>query len=98
MIVRIVKMGFEASEIDTFLKNFEDHKHQIRRFEGCHFLELYQDEHEPTQFFTYSYWHSAAALEHYRQSELFQTVWSKTKPLFNIKPEAWSVRKIESLK
>jgi len=36
-------------------------------------------------------------LEAYRQSELFKNVWSKTKPLFNDKPQAWSVDKIVSL-
>jgi hypothetical protein len=28
---------------------------------------------------------------------LFKTVWSQTKPLFNAKPEAWSVDKIVSM-
>jgi hypothetical protein len=36
-------------------------------------------------------------LETYRHSELFKEVWSKTKPLFNAKPEAWSVDKVASL-
>jgi hypothetical protein len=98
MFVRIVKMGFEPSKIDEFLSDFEAVKHQIRAFEGCAFLELYRDKHNTNQFFTYSYWNSEADLEQYRHSDLFKSVWAKTKPLFNAKPEAWSVDKIATLK
>ena len=38
-----------------------------------------------------------AFLENYRNSELFDTVWSFTKKLFNNKPEAWSVNKLVTL-
>jgi heme-degrading monooxygenase HmoA len=48
-------------------------------------------------FFTYSYWETEQDLENYRNSELFDTVWSFTKKLFNDKPEAWSVDKLVSL-
>ncbi|MFK7781663.1 putative quinol monooxygenase [Psychroserpens sp.] len=98
MFVRIVKMGFEPSKIDAFLADFEIVKHKIRAFEGCQFLELYRDKHNTNIFFTYSYWTSETNLEHYRNSDLFKNVWAKTKPLFNTKPEAWSVDKIVSLK
>lgn len=97
MFVRIVKMGFEEAHIDTFLSNFNENKEKIRNFDGCKFLELYRDKNNPTIFFTYSYWESEAHLEHYRHSSLFNGVWNKTKVLFNIKPEAWSVDKLESL-
>ncbi len=39
-----------------------------------------------------------ADLENYRNSKLFRGIWSKTKPMFNGKPEAWSVDKLASLK
>ncbi|MCD2259416.1 putative quinol monooxygenase [Psychroserpens luteolus] len=97
MFVRIVKMSFDASKIEEFLSNFEDNKHHIRAFDGCEFLELYRDKHNTNVFFTYSYWQTEADLENYRQSNLFKGVWAKTKPLFNAKPEAWSVDKLESL-
>jgi quinol monooxygenase YgiN len=98
MFVRIVKMSFEPSKIDEFLYNFEANKHNIRAFEGCEFLELYRDKHHTNIFFTYSYWNSETDLEQYRHSDLFKAVWSKTKPLFNQKPEAWSVDKVVTLK
>jgi heme-degrading monooxygenase HmoA len=41
--------------------------------------------------FTLSIWDDETALEAYRQSELFQTTWAKTKVLFAEKAEAWSV-------
>ncbi len=98
MFVRIVKMSFSEENIPEFLANFETKKEHIRNFDGCLFLELYQDKHNTNIFFTYSYWNTEADLEHYRHSDLFKGVWAQTKPLFNAKPEAWSVDKLVSLK
>ncbi|WP_250432505.1 putative quinol monooxygenase [Hanstruepera flava] len=98
MFVRIVKMSFDDKFIDVFLNNFHANKEAIRGFRGCQLLELYRDKHNTNVFFAYSYWNSEADLERYRHSELFKSVWSKTKPLFNAKPEAWSVDKVVSLK
>ena len=97
MFVRIVKMSFADEHIDEFLENFHSQKENIRHFIGCQFLELYQDKHNTSIFFTYSYWETESDLERYRHSDLFRDVWSKTKPLFNAKPEAWSANKIVSL-
>ncbi len=97
MFVRIVKMSFKPSNIEVFLANFEENKEQIRNFDGCEFLELYRDKHNTNVFFTYSFWNSENDLETYRHSNLFKNVWAKTKPLFNAKPEAWSVDKLVSL-
>ena len=97
MFVRIVKMSFSEEHIDDFLNNFEENKRKIRAFKGCNLLELYRDKINSNIFFTYSYWESENDLEQYRQSDLFKSVWSKTKALFNSKPEAWSVEKLESL-
>ncbi len=90
-------MSFDPSKIEEFLTNFEHKKTQIRNFEGCSFLELYRDKNQTNVFFTYSFWKTETDLEKYRNSELFKAVWAKTKPLFNDKPEAWSVDKIVSL-
>jgi len=98
MLVRIVKMSFEIEKVSDFLDNFNAHKVEIRSFPGCQLLELYRDKNSPNIFFTYSYWNSEDDLENYRQSNLFKSVWAKTKILFNDKPEAWSVDKVESLK
>lgn len=97
MLIRIVKMGFDEYNINAFLSNFEITKISIRNFKGCMFLELYRDKNDPTIFFTYSYWKSENDLENYRQSDLFKSVWAKTKPLFNRLPEAWSLERVETL-
>ncbi|MEM5564985.1 antibiotic biosynthesis monooxygenase family protein [Psychroserpens sp. AS72] len=97
MLIRIVKLSLEPSRIKEFLSNFESQKKNIRAFEGCEFLELYRDKHNTDIFFTYSYWQSEADLENYRHSNLFKGIWAKTKPMFNDKPEAWSVDKLASL-
>jgi len=98
MFVRIVKMSFAKENIEQFQARFETVKQQIRNYEGCQFLELYRDKHNTNIFFTYSYWNTEEDLNNYRHSDLFKGVWSQTKPLFNAKPEAWSVDKIVSLK
>ncbi len=98
MFVRIVKMSFDENKIEEFLNNFHQVKEKIRAFEGCQFLELYQDKENANIFFTYSYWNTEQDLNNYRKSDLFINVWSKTKTLFNAKPEAWSVNKVVSLK
>jgi len=97
MFVRIVKMSFFEEHINSFLTNFDENKNKIRNFKGCNLLELYRDKNNPNIFFTYSYWESESDLENYRQSDLFKSVWSVTKPFFNAKPEAWSVDKIKTL-
>jgi heme-degrading monooxygenase HmoA len=97
MFIRIVKLSFHEENIPAFLENFELMKTKIRNAPGNRFLELYQDKENKNLFFTYSYWETEADLENYRNSELFNTVWTFTKKLFNAKPEAWSVDKLVSL-
>lgn len=98
MFTRIVKMEFAPEHIREFLHSFEAVKEKIRAFEGCLFLELYQDKHRPEVFFTYSRWENEDALEAYRGSRLFKEVWGQTKPLFQKKAEAWSVDTLYHLK
>lgn len=93
MLVRIVKMSFQTDKIELFLTNFNDNKDKIRNSKGCELLELYRDKTNTNIFFTYSYWQTEDDLEHYRNSDLFKSVWDKTKALFNDKPEAWSLDK-----
>jgi len=97
MFIRIVKMSFADEQVDAFLKNFHENKEKIRAVNGCHLLELLRDKDNPNIFFTYSYWNEQVDLENYRQSDLFKSVWAKTKVLFNEKPQAWSVEKVVSL-
>jgi heme-degrading monooxygenase HmoA len=97
MFVRIVKMSFHLENIPAFLENFELVKTHIRNAPGNRFLELYQDKNNPQILFTYSYWDTEEDLENYRNSALFDEVWTFTKKLFNDKPEAWSVDKLVTL-
>lgn len=94
MIIRIVKMSFEPEKVGDFLKVFHESAPMIRGFEGCHHLELYRDHENPNVLFTYSFWESGKHLEVYRNSELFNQTWARTKVLFNAKPEAWSVARL----
>ncbi len=94
MLVRVVKMTFSDEAINTFKQLFEERKQQIRNFEGCIHLELWQDRLHPNIFFTYSHWQNANALELYRSSPFFAETWHLTKKLFFARPEAWSVNPV----
>jgi quinol monooxygenase YgiN len=97
MLIRIVRMTFQEDKVEVFLDNFEKNKLSIRNFKGCHGLELWQDENQKNIFVTYSFWENEEALNQYRDSELFTSVWLVTKPLFKEKPMAFSSKKIETV-
>lgn len=97
MLIRIVRMTFREDTVDAFLENFEANKQKIRNFPGCSHLELWQDENHKNIFMTYSHWQNEDALNQYRDSELFKSVWSFTKTLFAEKPVAFSSKKIQEL-
>jgi quinol monooxygenase YgiN len=84
-------MSFAPDKVDEFLKIFSESKSYIRNFNGCRHLELLNDAEHSNVFFTYSHWDSQNDLDNYRDSELFGSVWPKTKILFNAKAEAWSL-------
>lgn len=92
MLIRIVKMEFETESIPSFLQNFGEVEMQIRTFPGCLFLELLQDKENQNIFFTHSHWEDETSLQKYRNSELFKTVWVKTRARFRCKAQAWSLK------
>ena len=96
-LIRVVRMTFRPEAAAAFLENFEIHKSLIRNFPGCQHLELWQDQNQKNIFVTYSHWESEVALNQYRDSELFKSVWSFTKTLFSEKPQAWSTKKIQEV-
>lgn len=83
-------MTLLPDDIDSFLSIFDEAEPGIRSFPGCRHLELWQDERYKNILTTYSIWDDAAALERYRQSDLFRTTWSRTRPLFAAPPIASS--------
>ena len=91
MIVRIVKMTFKSEEVDHFLKLFAQYRHQIRQAEGCLYLELLQDQNDPTCIMTYSHWEKVENLDTYRHSDLFKEVWPQSKALFAQPAQAWTM-------
>lgn len=91
MITRIVRMEFAPEKVEDFLRLFNATKSQIRHFPGVRRLELHRDVAQPHVFYTYSIWEDATALEAYRVSALFESVWSRTKVLFAGKPQAFSL-------
>lgn len=90
-------MNFQEDKVPEFLENFHANKEKIRNFPGCQHLELWQDENFKNIFNTYSIWTDEVALNQYRDSELFKSVWAATKILFAEKPLAFSSKKIIEL-
>jgi (4S)-4-hydroxy-5-phosphonooxypentane-2,3-dione isomerase len=90
MIIRIVKMTFRPELAKEFINFFEDYKLQIRNFPGCSYLQVLQDLNCPNIIFSYSHWESESDLDNYRKSEVFKSVWPRTKALFLEVPLAWS--------
>jgi len=91
MITRVVKMTFKPESVQGFKEIFYDSQKLIRAFEGCNRVDLMRDLNNECVFFTLSFWDSEEDLNAYRQSYLFKNTWSKVKPLFSEKAEAWSL-------
>ncbi len=91
MIIRVVKMTFKPENIVVFKEIFEGSRKMISEFEGCLKLDLLSDIHNDHTFFTISVWNNEMDLNNYRESYLFKNTWSKVKPLFSERAEAWSL-------
>lgn len=91
-ILRIVRLSFVEEEIATFIKIFNESQPKIEAFEGCISVQLKKDYHHNNIFYTISHWENHEALDKYRESELFKTTWTKTKALFNDKPQVFSLK------
>lgn len=96
-LVRIVRMRFTPEGVDAFLEIFHANYEAIRHFSGCTHLDLLRDVSDPLCYSTLSHWDSEDALEQYRKSELFSSVWGRVKPLFAERPVAWSMRREQAL-
>lgn len=90
-IKRIVKLTFREEHCEDFIAIFKESKHKIGNFPGNKSVELLRGKKSDNIFFTFSVWESEADLEKYRKSDVFKSTWSKVKPLFADKPEAWTV-------
>lgn len=93
MIIRIVKMTFVPGKEEEFRAIFNEYRERIGASSGCTHLELWNDLSNPNVFFTYSHWEDESSLTTYRNSELFNQVWPRTKALFASPAEAWSVNR-----
>ncbi len=91
MITRVVKMTFKPESVQAFKEIFYASQKLICSFDGCNRVDLMMDLNNECVFFTLSYWDSDEDLNSYRQSYLFKNTWSKVKPLFSEKAEAWSL-------
>ncbi|MFO7258053.1 MAG: antibiotic biosynthesis monooxygenase [Bacteroidota bacterium] len=93
MIVRIVRMHFMPEAVDDFLDIYGRTEAAIRNMAGCTYLELMRDAENPNVLITVSHWESVTALNNYRKSELFKSVWRRVKTLFAQPAEAFSMER-----
>ena len=94
MLTRIVKMTFKEDKVKKFVALMKQNSPRIRAAEGCHYLQILQDQSSPNIFFTYSIWEGSFYLHQYRHSALFKEVWNQAKEVFADRPQAWSFDKI----
>ncbi|WP_210490314.1 putative quinol monooxygenase [Rufibacter aurantiacus] len=92
MLIRVVRMTFVEEKVPVFLEIFKASREKIGSFPGCRSVELLQDYHLPHVYSTYSLWDSDEALNNYRKSELFGSVWKPTKALFSEPAQAFSFK------
>jgi heme-degrading monooxygenase HmoA len=90
MIVRIVQLEIQPEFTQKFLSLYSSHQDMIKGNQGCISLQLLQSDENPNHLATLSHWESDEALNHYRNSEFFRTLWSNVKPLFAKKAKAFS--------
>jgi heme-degrading monooxygenase HmoA len=93
MIVRLVKLTIKPGMTGAFLDHFNSVSRMIRSFPGCHHLELLACTADSNILFTYSLWETEEHLGDYTGSELFRETWSRVKPMFEQRAEAWSCEK-----
>ena len=84
-------MTFKQENISDFKLIFYESQKLIAAFDGCYHLELMKDISNTCIFFTISHWESEESLNHYRDSYLFKSTWSKVKPLFSERALVWSL-------
>jgi len=93
MITRIVKLSFSKEDVQSFYEEFNAVKHKVIAFPGC--IEMKLLEHPDSGvFFTVSRWENEDALEAYRISSTFTSLWAKIKPLFSARAEAWTLTSV----
>ncbi len=90
-------MTFEPELLGDFLAFFEPFATKIRNFPGCTYLQILQDKDSPNVIFSYSHWCDEADLDNYRNSDLFKSIWPKTKSMFLAKAEAWTTTLLKDL-
>ena len=68
MLIRYVRMTFQADKLTEFEEIFTSSKYKIRAMQGCCHLELMRDINQPNIYITHSQWESETDLNNYRTS------------------------------
>lgn len=87
-MIRIVHLSIKPEHCMEFESYVLKVLKKVQSFPGCSHVQLLKGE--IGNYFTFSEWESANALEVYRQSPIFNEIWDEIKPWFAAKAEAWS--------
>ena len=90
-LTRVVKLTLAPQHMEDFKQIWISHKTGIANMKGCISLQAFQDHKEPHIFFTISQWENEHALDNYRYSDFFKSLWSAVKPMFTAKAMAHSL-------
>jgi quinol monooxygenase YgiN len=96
MLVRVVQLHLRPETVPVFLEVFATHQKKILENSGCISVQLLQLDQDPGHLATLSHWTNQEALDHYRHSEFFRGLWSKVKPMFSEKAQAFSYHILDS--
>jgi quinol monooxygenase YgiN len=88
-------MQFTPDSKATFIDIFYKKQPFIEGFEGCHSVDLMEDEADDMVLYTFSKWDENESLQKYRNSEMFIKTWKQVKPLFASKAQTFSLLKHE---
>jgi quinol monooxygenase YgiN len=94
MIRRIVRLEFHPEKIGEFMTFFNANRKTIAAFPGVISLDFYKDASLDNVYYTFSIWESEEALELYRDSEIFKSLWGFAKQRFSGKPLAYSLAEL----
>jgi quinol monooxygenase YgiN len=87
----MVCMTFRPEAVGAFLAIWEESRASIRAQPGCIEVQLYKDHTASEVYYTLSRWATMSDLDAYRRSGVFGAVWPKTKALFAVPAQTFSL-------
>ena len=88
--MRIVGLPVQVDREGELRKAFDDAYLRIRELPGCAHLALVRGDKDDLEYLTLSLWESPEALDAYRKSSLFASIWPRIRSTLRAEPWARS--------